>query len=106
MMPCFRGSGKQVASGAGRRRHSPSAPDTGMENAILGVRKHPSSPPRVPEDLIRALSVSLVAVAAIVASLAMVRYRLDDRRAETQPAPEGAHAAAELDLDGIRSAGF
>ncbi len=50
--------------------------------------------------------MSLVVVAVILASLAVVRYRHDVRAAEPQPAPEPAPAAAELDLNGIRTAGF
>lgn len=68
------------------------------------VRRSFFTPPR--EAPIRTLSVSLVAVAAILASLAFVRARHEDRRPIPQPGPETAHATAEIDLDGIRAAGF
>jgi hypothetical protein len=55
---------------------------------------------------IRTLGVSLVAIAAIVASLAIVRQRSE----ETQPEPPAPNprtpAAVDLNLDAIRSAGF
>jgi hypothetical protein len=48
----------------------------------------------------------LVAVAAIVASMTVVRHRHEQRGAERQPPPETPPATARLDLDGIRAAGF
>ncbi|HEX5520224.1 MAG TPA: hypothetical protein VFX29_00960 [Longimicrobiaceae bacterium] len=53
------------------------------------------------------MGVSLVAIAAIVASLAVVRHRAaDERRADAAPAPQRTPAASGLDLDGIRAAGL
>jgi len=63
-----------------------------------------SSPTR--RRLIRTLGVSLVAVAAIVASLTVARQRQDipapvrGKRAEHSP------AAVDLDLEQLRAAGF
>jgi hypothetical protein len=48
--------------------------------------------------------VSLVAVAAVVVSLAVVKQRQADRQPEADTVPDGA--AAEVDLEGIRAAGF
>jgi hypothetical protein len=59
------------------------------------------------EALIRTLGVSLVAIAAIVASLAVVR-----QRQELPQAPEGEKKlphtgpVAAVDLDQLRAAGF
>jgi len=57
------------------------------------------------EALIRTLGVSLVAIAAIVASLAVVRQRQE----EAQP-PEGQKgpqiSPAQVNLDQLRAAGF
>jgi hypothetical protein len=53
---------------------------------------------------IRALSVSLVAVAAVVVSLAVVKQRQAESQPEVDAIPDGA--AAEVDLEGIRAAGF
>ena len=76
-----------------------------MEYARFGARA--GIFPLAWEGPIRALGVSLVAIAAIVASLAVVRHRHDeDRRADTQPSPERVPAAIDLDLDGIRAAGL
>lgn len=53
------------------------------------------------------MGVSLVAIAAIVASLAVARQRHEEGRAEPpQPAPERSPAAPALDLEGIRAAGW
>jgi len=54
---------------------------------------------------IRALGVSLVAIAAIVASLTVVRQRQEERRTDDDTKTEPATPAA-VDLDGIRAAGF
>jgi hypothetical protein len=56
------------------------------------------------EALIRTLGVSLVAVAAIVASLAVARQRPEEgtRQRERRNAP----SPAALDLDQLRSAGL
>lgn len=56
---------------------------------------------------IRALGVSLVAIAAVVATLTVARQRSEERA--TQPEPDSAGrvpAAPPLDLDAIRSAGM
>jgi len=58
------------------------------------------------EALIRTLGVSLVAIAAIVASLTVARQRQElpsrvrDKRQEHSP------AAVDLDLEQLRAAGF
>jgi hypothetical protein len=54
--------------------------------------------------LIRALGVSLVAIAAIVASLTVVKQRTEERGSDESPRQEPPQAA--VDLDGIRAAGF
>jgi hypothetical protein len=51
------------------------------------------------------LRVGLVVIAALMASLAFVRARQEEPRVDPQPGPETA-PAAEIDLDGIRAAGF
>jgi len=48
--------------------------------------------------------VSLVAIAAIVASLTVARHRQEERRSDENPGQEPKPAA--VDLDGIRAAGF
>ena len=63
-------------------------------------------PPSTREALIRTLGVSLVAIAAIVASLTVARQRqelpsrIKDKRQEHSP------AAVDLDLEQLRAAGF
>ena len=62
---------------------------------------------RVPsqrEALIRTFSVSLVAIAAIAASLLLTRSRDESEVAGLVPA--GENAPAHLKLDAIRDAGF
>ena len=77
-----------------------------METARLGHQAHPDAAPSTPrrEALIRTLGVSLVAVAAIVASLAVVRQRQDEpvrvRERRSEPSP------AAVDLDQLRNAGL
>jgi hypothetical protein len=56
------------------------------------------------EALIRTLSVSLVAVAAIAASLLLTRSRDEDEVTRLVPAGEGQ--PARLQLDAIRAAGL
>lgn len=55
---------------------------------------------------IRALGVSLVAIAAVVASLAIARHRQEGRPPEVEPLQDRSPAAVDLDLDDIRLAGF
>jgi hypothetical protein len=77
-----------------------------MDAANIGIAAQRAMrlPPSCREALIRTLSVSLVAVAAIVASLAVVRQRQEEpargreRRAEPSP--------AAVDLDQLRNAGL
>jgi hypothetical protein len=53
------------------------------------------------------LGVSLIAIAAIVASLTVVRQRQDGvRPAEGEKGPQITPAAARLDLDQLRAAGM
>ena len=62
-------------------------------------------PPSSGEALIRTLGVSLIAIAAIVASLSVARQRQDSARLpdeEKGPQP----AASRLDLDQLRAAGM
>jgi hypothetical protein len=57
------------------------------------------------EALIRTLGVSLIAIAAIVASLTVARQRQDSARLpEEEKGPQPA--AARLDLDQLRAAGM
>lgn len=67
---------------------------------------HP--PPR--EAPIRTLGVSLVAIAAVVASLTLVRNRSEERKHEDDHGHEPAYPAVprdrNVDLDQLRSAGL
>jgi hypothetical protein len=56
------------------------------------------------EGTIRALA--MVALAALIATLAIVRYRQDPPLMERSPHPEPPLALAPLDLDEIRAAGY
>jgi hypothetical protein len=59
------------------------------------------------EVAIRTLGVSLVAVAALAASMTLVRQRNEQRSPESPPVPDdAAPAALDLNLDAIRSAGL
>ena len=58
------------------------------------------------EALIRTLGVSLVAIAAIVASLTIVRQRQDEPVRDKGKRPEHSPAAVDLDLEQLRAAGF
>jgi hypothetical protein len=60
--------------------------------------------PNVEEAFIRTLSVSLVAVAAIAASLLLSRSR--DEEDATRLVPAGEQQPARLPLDAIRAAGL
>jgi hypothetical protein len=52
------------------------------------------------------LGVSLVAVAAIVASLTLVRQRQELPVRDKDKRPEHSPAAVDLDLEQLRAAGF
>jgi hypothetical protein len=58
------------------------------------------------EALIRTLSVSLVAVAAIAASLLLARSREGDEEARLRLTQAGDGQPARLQLDAIRAAGL
>jgi len=58
------------------------------------------------EALIRTLGVSLVAIAAIVASLTVARQRQEVPSRFREKRPEHSPAAVDLDLEGLRAAGF
>jgi hypothetical protein len=62
--------------------------------------------PLLREVPIRTLGVSLVAIAAIVASLALARQRSEERQPELPAPTPRTPAAVDLNLDAIRSAGF
>ena len=55
---------------------------------------------------IRTLGVSLVAIAAIVASLTVARQRQEVPSRFREKRPEHSPAAVDLDLEGLRAAGF
>ncbi len=67
-------------------------------------RREHSDPRR--EVPIRTLGVSLVAIAAVVATLTVARQRSEERTAQPEPQPGRAPAANPLDLDALRSAGM
>jgi len=58
------------------------------------------------EGPIRTLGFGLIAIAALVASLTIVRQRNEERSEEPQPTPGRAPATPGLNLDAIRSAGL
>jgi hypothetical protein len=58
------------------------------------------------EALIRTLGVSLVAIAAIVASLTVARQRQEVPSRFREKRPEHSPAAVDLDLEQLRAAGF
>jgi hypothetical protein len=60
--------------------------------------------PVIAEAPIRTLGVSLVAIAAIVASLTVVRQRQDQPERAKEKRPETSPAA--VDLDQLRNAGL
>jgi hypothetical protein len=62
-------------------------------------------PPLIP-PLMRTLAVSLVGIAAVVVSLAIVRHRHDLVIPPADDVPEPAPPAVDFDLDKIRSAGW
>lgn len=63
-------------------------------------------PPSTREALIRTLGVSLVAIAAIVASLTVARQRQEMPTRFREKRPEHSPAAVDLDLEQLRAAGF
>jgi len=52
------------------------------------------------------LGVSLVAIAAVVASLTLVRQRQEDPARDKEKRPDLSPAAVDLDLERLRAAGF
>jgi hypothetical protein len=58
------------------------------------------------EELIRTLGIGLLAVAAVMASLTIVRQRNEERHPEPQPTPGRAPVSAGINLDAIRTAGL
>jgi hypothetical protein len=63
-------------------------------------------PPFTREALIRTLGVSLVAIAAIVASLTLVRQQQEVPVRTKAKRPEHSPAAVDLDLQQLRAAGM
>lgn len=61
-------------------------------------------PTRTAEALIRTLGVSLVAIAALVASLTLVRQQKEEPGRDKEKRPE--HSPAAVDLEQLRAAGF
>jgi sigma54-dependent transcription regulator len=78
----------------------------GTRNALCTRRplEWATAQPHQWEAPIRTLSVSLVAVAAIAASLLLTRSR--EERDINDIAPAGENAPVRLKLDAIREAGF
>ncbi|CAN5351180.1 hypothetical protein BH23GEM4_BH23GEM4_13950 [soil metagenome] len=70
-------------------------------SAPLGASRKPQRE----EEPIRTLGVSLVAVAAIVASLTVVRQR-QEVRGDKEVRPGPSPTTVDIDLDGLRAAGF
>lgn len=69
----------------------------------MTARHEPSSR----EALIRTLGVSLIAIAAIVASLTVARQRQEEAPApEGEKRPQHSPTASRLDLDQLRAAGM
>lgn len=80
----------------------------GMENALLA---HGSAfafplPRRVPFAPCVSVSSSLPPSWSASRLRARATRSLQEPRIDPQPEPEATHAAAELDLEGIRAAGF
>jgi hypothetical protein len=59
-----------------------------------------------PEEIIRALPLGLLAVAALVVGLLLVRHRQESPRVERSPTDATPHVELPLDLDLVRSAGL
>jgi hypothetical protein len=73
------------------------------------VQAAPDGAPRTSswEALIRTLGVGLIAIAAIVASLTVVRQRQEDARPpEGEKRPQHSPPSSRLDLDQLRAAGM
>lgn len=70
------------------------------------LRMERRSDPPTRRRLIRTLGVSLVAVAAIVASLTLARQRQDIPVRDKGKRSEHSPAAVDLDLEQLRAAGF
>jgi hypothetical protein len=70
--------------------------------APIMAPSHP--PPR--EAPIRTLGVSLIAIAAVVASLTIARQRQEEPARDKEKRPESSPAAVDLDLERLRAAGF
>jgi hypothetical protein len=81
-------------------------PGPGMEPAHPGPPKPGSQIPLPGRWPIRALIVSLVAIAAVVVSLAVVRHRGEQRLPEAELGLDEPPAAVDLNLDAIRAAGL
>jgi hypothetical protein len=58
------------------------------------------------EEPIRTLGIGLLAVAAVIASLTIVRQRNEGRHPEPPPTPGRAPLSAGINLDAIRTAGL
>ncbi len=80
----------------------------GTETALVPPRRYGKAPSHPPprEALIRTLGVSLVAIAAVVASLTIVRQRQEEPARDKEKRPESSPAAVDLDLERLRAAGF
>jgi hypothetical protein len=78
----------------------------GMEDALMDPQAQRSDAPNPPavEAPIRTLGVSLVAIAAVVASLTVVRQLQEQPERAKDKRPEMSPAA--VDLDQLRSAGL
>jgi len=81
----------------------------GTETAPVRLQDAPDGAPRTPawEALIRTLGVGLIAIAAIVASLTVVKQRQEEaREAEGEKRPQLTPVQSRLDLDQLRAAGM
>lgn len=81
----------------------------GTDSAIVRLQVAPSGAPLTPsrEALIRTLGVSLIAIAAIVASLTVARQRQEEAHApEGEKRPQHSPTSSRLDLDELRAAGM
>jgi hypothetical protein len=71
-----------------------------------GAPVHAPSHPPPREAPIRTLGVSLIAIAAVVASLTIARQRQEEPARDKEKRPEHSPAAVDLDLERLRAAGF
>jgi hypothetical protein len=80
----------------------------GTQDALRARGASPDAlqPSSTREALIRTLGVSLVAIAAIVASLTVARQRQEVPSRFKEKRPEHSPAAVDLDLEQLRAAGF